>query len=287
LLGLLALAGLTACGDKVTVPAATTTPVDNTVHGVTVSPPSATMNVGDKVTFAASVNAGAGVTDRTVVWTTSNTNVITVDNTGAVTAKANGTASVIATSHADPTQSGAAVVTVGSGTGAIPTITVATVNQTICGALGQCNSVPANLANVFGQIDVTFNVDPAGQKLSEVDLILNCTGTGNSGTDTIVAKQTITSGNVVPAASAAAAPVTLSYNTATFNATNGATAFKNGPCQVKGKAITLAGTAPTTTTSASTLITLNNADLVIVATPLTTTPTAPQIASAVDANGLT
>src|SRR5437764_587308 len=69
LVGLLTIAGLTACGDKVTIPAPVTTPVGNVVHQVTVSPSAASINVGGTFTFAASVDADAGVSNRTVTWT--------------------------------------------------------------------------------------------------------------------------------------------------------------------------------------------------------------------------
>jgi len=68
LIGLLGVASLTACGDKVNVVGPTTNAADNQVHGVTVTPTSAPMNIGDKLTFVASVNAGPGVTDKTVTW---------------------------------------------------------------------------------------------------------------------------------------------------------------------------------------------------------------------------
>jgi len=110
LVGLLTLAGLTACGDKVTVPPQTTTPVGTVVHRVTVTPDNLQLKVGDKVTLAASVDADAGVTDRTVTWSSSNTAVATVDATGLVTAVAGGNATIIAKSKADANVSGAAAV---------------------------------------------------------------------------------------------------------------------------------------------------------------------------------
>ena len=81
-LGVFAFAGLTACGDKI-VQGTWNTAVDSVVHSVTVSPSSVPgMKIGDKVTLAASVDAGAGVTDRTVQWSSSNTAVVTVDAAG-------------------------------------------------------------------------------------------------------------------------------------------------------------------------------------------------------------
>lgn len=263
--GLLAIAGLTACGDKVTVPQQTnvTTAPDSTVHSVTVSPAQLNLNVGDKATLAASVDAGAGVTVRTVTWSTSNAAVATVDaNTGVVTAVAAGNATIIAKANANNAVQGAAAVTVaGVGTPVTATVTISSINSTTCG-LGGCNSVPANLGNVMGQLDVTLNVDPGSQKLAGVDLLMNCNAAANfpATSDTVVATQNLSAASTSVAAEAAAAPVTLSFNTAQFNSTTGATAFKNGQCILKARARTSTGQQ---VASSNTQITLANADVAI------------------------
>ena len=273
--GLLALAGagITACGDKVTVPPATKT--DSVVHSVTVSPPSANLNIGDKFQFGASVDAGPGITDRTVVWSSSNSAVATVDQTGLVTAVAAGNASIVAKSKADQTVSGAASVTVAAVVHA--TVNIGQINQTNCQLFGSCSSVPAQLGNVANQLDVTLNVDPGTEKVSEVDLLMNC-----GGADTLVGKQTFSSADVAPAVDESSSPVTISFNTAAFNPATGAVAFKNGVCTLKAKAITTTGTQSAVS---STQLTLNNAN-VVVAT-LTTTPGTGQNATATDGSGLT
>jgi hypothetical protein len=142
------------------------------------------------------------------------------------------------------------------------------------------------LASVAGQIDVTFNVDPGTQTLSEVDLVMNCTGPGNSGTDTVVATQSLTSSAIAAQREADASAIAVSFNTATFAAATGAVAFKNGSCAVKGRAVTLSGTTATKTQSGTTQITLTNADVVVIAPAISTTPTGVQLASATGANGL-
>src|SRR5262249_13332897 len=99
----------TACGDKVNV---TGPAKDSRVQSVLVSPPGPVpMKIGDKVTFAASVTGGPDLTNKAVTWKSSATNIATVDNNGVVTAVSGGTASIIATSVANTTVSGAAVVT--------------------------------------------------------------------------------------------------------------------------------------------------------------------------------
>ena len=251
-----AATALTACGDKVNVQGPQ---LDSVVHSVTVSPASVpNMKIGDKVTLAASVDAGSGVSDRTVVWSTSNAAVATVDQGGVVTAVAGGTTSIIAKATANPAVQGAAVITVGANVAA--TITIANVNQTTCSFLGNCNSVPANIAAIMGQIDVTMNVDPGTQTLTGVDLIMNCSGTGNSATDTVVASQNLGADKAPIAGEAAAAPVQLSFNTASFNATTGAVSFRNGNCILKGRARTAAGTQSGSNTETLVLV---NPDVII------------------------
>lgn len=255
--GLLAIASasITACGDKVTVPPPAAT--DSVVHSVTVSPPSANMNVGDKVQFGASVDAGAGISDRTVKWSSSNSAVATVDQTGLVTAVAAGTASILATSNANTQVSGAAVVTVSAGTPAA--LSFSSFTQTQCDPFtGVCNTAAANLNNVANQLDVNVNLDAGTQKVTEVDLIMNC-----GGADTIVAKQTFASADVAPEVEASASVIDLPVNTAAFNATSGAPAFKNGACTLKTQAVVAGGKI---VANASQGITLNNIDGVIVVT---------------------
>ena len=243
LVGLLTLAGLTACGDKVTVPPPTSNPAGTVVHSVTVSPNVVSnLNIGDKITLAASVDADAGVTDRTVTWSSSNTAVATVDASGTVTAVAGGNATIIAKSKADPNVSGAAAVSVLQTV--VATVTVGQINQTVCVVGGACTSIPANLSNVANQLDVTLNVDAGTQKIAGVDLIMNC-----GGADTVVATQNLASAAVAPvAAEESNAPVTLSFNTAAFTAANGQVAFKNGACTIKGRVRTTAGTQTASST---------------------------------------
>ena len=257
-----------ACGDKVTVPPAVITPTPTpgtAVLSVTVSPSSVSLAVGDKVTMAATVVAEAGQTNRGVTWSSSDATIASVDANGVVTAVKSGNTTIIAKSAANPTVSGAAAVSVAT---TLPTtVTISSINVTTA-----AGSVPANLGNVAGQIDVTLNVDAGSARLTAVQLVMNCTGPGNSGVDTVVAQQTIAANLAAAAEAEAQAPVTISFNTATFNATTGAPAFRNGACTIKARAVTAAGTQ---VASSSTSITLNNADVVtgsITATKSSTDP---------------
>jgi hypothetical protein len=267
----LSVAGLTACGDKVNV---TQPAPDSAVTQVTVSPASQNMNVGDKITLVATVVAGPQQTNRNVTWTSSDATVASVDNAGVVTANKGGVATIIATSAANPAIKGNAVITVAAQV--LATVSIGQINQTKCDVFGSCTSVPAVLNNVANQLDVTLNVDAGTQKISEVDLIMNC-----GGADTIVQKQTFSTADVAPDAEDASAPTTLSFNTAAFNPTTGAVAFKNGQCTIKAKAITTAGTQ---SASGTQQLTLNNTDTV--AATIATAPVGSQKASAPDGTGL-
>ena len=267
LAGALAIAGLTACGSS----KENTQPLVPTA--VTVTPASANMNVGDKLLFVATVTADPSVTNRAVTWTSSNPAVATVDANGNVTAVAGGTTSIVASAAAAPTVQGAAVVTVGAVVQ--PTVTISSINHTVAGT----GSVPVDQSNVSGQVDVLVNVDPGTQKVSTVSLIATV-----NGKDTVVQTATVASQSVAPGASDASSIVTLSFNTAAFNAATGVVAFKNGPIGIKASAVTSGGTI---VASSSQTLTLNNTDFVsLAAGAVTTTPSAGQSAAASDPSGL-
>lgn len=261
LVGLLAVAGLTACGDKVQtsqITLTTTPPAAGVVHSVTVSPASVTINVGGTAQLAASVDADASVTDRTVTWTSSDATVATVSTSGLVTGVKAGTVTIVASSKASPTVQGAAAVTVGGGSNVVPTVTISSLNTTVC--TPTCTSVPANLQNfgtggapaTTGQLDVILNVDSQGQPLKSVSATLKC------GTDSLTQTQTVSGAAAPLNADASSAPVTFSFNTTQFNSTTGVAALHNGTCAISASAATAAGTQSATT---SQQLTLNNADV--------------------------
>jgi len=248
LVGLLTVAGLTACGDKVNVVAPQSPTVSSVVHSVTVSPNTiANLQVGSSVTLAASVDADAGVTTRTVTWSSSDATVASVDAGGKVTGVKSGTVTITAAATADPNVKGAAVVTVTPNAGtAIPTVTISQLNV-LNPATG--TEIPAQLNNVFGQLDVVLNVDANGGVLKTITATLKC------GTDSLTTTQSVGSNLAPIAADAAAAPVTLSFPTAQFSAA-GVAALHNGTCQVSAIATSASGTQSTAANSAQ--FTLNN-----------------------------
>jgi uncharacterized protein YjdB len=109
------LVAVAACGDKLyPAPDAGLPPADKTVYAVFVSPSSAAVVAGGTTSFTASVDAGAGVANRAAVtWSSSDTTVARVATDGKATGVKPGTASIKATSVADPKVFGTATVTVG------------------------------------------------------------------------------------------------------------------------------------------------------------------------------
>ena len=84
-----------------TTKASTTTPPPVPVATVTVSPASATLDIGATSQLSATTRDANGnvLTGRVVTWTSANTAIATVSATGLVTAKAGGTTQVTATSE--------------------------------------------------------------------------------------------------------------------------------------------------------------------------------------------
>lgn len=113
----LALAGLMAACDSTPstpTPAPAPTPPAPTpqVQSVTVAPSSASVQAGQTTTLTATVNADAGVTNRSVTWSSSDTAIATVNADGVVTGVAAGSATIRATSAANTSISGTSAITV-------------------------------------------------------------------------------------------------------------------------------------------------------------------------------
>ena len=210
-------AGVIGCHDR------TGSPEEPWPYGVVITPPSANLNLGDRLTLVASVFPRPGQS-RQATWATANASVATVNaTTGEVTAVGTGTTNITATSVADTTLRAVAPITVGS------------VGFTLLISRIEHDGVDANLTNVFGQIDVFVLVDLSPQNIAKVDLLLNC-----GGADTVAAVQSIAT------TASGTQSIMLSFNTA---------GFKNGPCALKTRATTTTGTI---VASSATAITLNN-----------------------------
>jgi len=141
----LLLAGIMAFGTAIVACDNSDTIVNPTPVSVSVTPPAATINVGESITLAASVTADEN-TAKTVTWTSSNAGTASVDGTGKVTGLKAGTVTITATSTADASKAAAAAITVNAGPVNVnPTIAINSVTQ---------NGAPANLLGAAGQLDV-------------------------------------------------------------------------------------------------------------------------------------
>lgn len=306
ILATLSLAALAACGDKITLvdPPAPAAPA---LRSITLTASDKALTVGQTFQFGANVVADPGFAGSTAVtWTSSNQSAATVSGTGLVTAVAAGSTLITATTT-DPNIKATATVTVTAVT--TPPIILATIalSQITQGVGNQCSGVAIDqnidLQNACGQVNVTVSYDPGTQRPSQIDLILRPTGTTGA-SDVVCDSRSI--GNATPNVGENAADldvinVVMNCNTAAFNVPgqtavvagqpNGTVRFRNGSYQLIAR-LTVAGQTPgsgTSTTAATTTITLNNTDNFYVGAGnniITNTPSAGQIASALAANGL-
>ena len=263
LLGLalgVAVLGMTACEskDEIVIP----TP-ENPI-AVSLVPDALTLEVGETGQLVAVVSGGPAGTDRTVTFTSSNDNVATVDGSGVVTAVGAGVTTITARSTADTNAADASAVTVTpEGTDAPPpTISIQSITT------GSLNT-PVNINNVFGQIDVTLNLDAApGSSISSIETLID---------GDVVCSQDFTSAEAALAIAASnelgaeAQPVEIvcSINTAAFDATTGEVTFDNGPRTLQARVV---GPDGTITASTSTDLVFNNINFISAAVSSTNGP---------------
>ncbi len=238
--GLVALGGLTACGDKIEIPVAPT-PTPEGVTSVSIVPQQATLSINQQQQFTATVIGGAAVTDFGVTWSSTDATVASVDANGMVKAVKAGTANIIATSKANTNFRAVAPVVV---TPDQPS----SVNFT--GLLGS-NGQAAQIDSVAGQVTAKFSVTQGtgSQRIDSVQVVMTC-GT----TSSVVYTQRYTSGTP-------GGPVEATFNTAAFNATTGAALYPNATgCQVFARGFSGGSNTPSTATP-STTINLKNRDV--------------------------
>jgi uncharacterized protein YjdB len=194
---------------------ATVTVTSAPVASVTVTPPSATVTVGQTVSLdAQTLDASGGVlTGRTVTWTTSAAAVATVSPTGVVTGVATGTATITATSEG---KSGTSTITVT----AVPVASVSVSPPTLSLQVGQTGTLAATTRdasnNVLTGRAVTWSssntgvatVAPNGTvtAVAPGSATITATSEGKSGTAAV----TVTA---VPVASVSVSPTSASLTT--------------------------------------------------------------------------
>jgi len=244
----LGVLGATACEDK--------TPIniepDVPPLTITVTPPSVEITEGQTAQLVAQVTGGEQGGDKSVTWASSNTSVATISANGnvvTVNGVAEGTATISATANADPNVTGAGVVKVNAAAGNVPpTISIKSITT------GATNT-PVVVNNVFGQIEITLNLDvPQGTQIDRVEVLAN-------GVE--IYRQGFSGAELSLAADEAQSAVELvaSWNTAKFDASALGTAgnvkgdYDNGPTEIVAQVI---GPQGTVTANTSQTITLNN-----------------------------
>jgi len=85
------------------------------VSNISITPKPVTLNVGETQTLTATIVPN-NATDKTITWSSSNSNVASVSSNGVVTAKATGTATITATSNNGKTATCSVTVTTSSAT---------------------------------------------------------------------------------------------------------------------------------------------------------------------------
>ena len=270
-----------ACGDKVNVVQPVT---PHAVHSVIVSPATLTLVVTQTATLTAAVTADSGAVVTPIVWSTSDATKVSVDQTGKVTAVA--VTPGVAVCAAVGGAQGCASVIVSAGTGTNPaTVSIASITA---GAL--FIPVPVPPAAVAGQINVTLNVSANSVALDSVIVTVD---------GATAAKQTFSAAQAAALISISAmtadqvtpppSTIVLSFNTGNFNPTTGAVSYKNGLHNIGAKSfgnfVSFTGTKTPTTSTAAQVIQLLFGNVSGFIGAMTITPTAPQIASAVDGAG--
>ncbi|MGH7500939.1 MAG: Ig-like domain-containing protein [Longimicrobiales bacterium] len=242
-----------ACEDKTDV----VIPPDIDPILVNVVPDAISIQVGESQQLVASVTGGEATTDRSVTWASSNTNVATVDASGNVTGVANGTSTVSATSVADVNAKDAASVTVEPGS-APPSLSIKSITTF-------ATNIPVALNNVFGQIDITMNLEaPPGSQISTLNTYVT-----NGTNETLVCSQEFSSASVAALTGDEAqdqAEIICSVATNAFTGEAGVdpeatVTFENGPgYKVKAEIVGPQGTITAQVASAE--MTFNNTNFI-------------------------
>lgn len=211
--------GLAACGDDVTVTQPPAPPAVPNITSFTVAPAAVTLVPGQTVQTSYNLQLAPSLTG-TVAYVSSATTVATINGTGLITAVAPGSTVITATATSGGQTS---VATIGVTVNAVApaSISIASVTQGLL-------TLPVNLSNVNGQIEINVNFNPGGQL---IDSVVSYIGTKRAAVQSF-------SPNAIPPVG----PISMSVNTANFRknfnqagvATTGATQvdFLNGPTTI-------------------------------------------------------
>lgn len=252
-----------ACGDKVNIVQPGPTVVTAGVSAVSVAPGTATMSVGQTVSFSAVVTA-TGTAATTVTWASTDAARVSVSAAGVATAvAATPGVAICATSTVNTNAKGCASVAVSAAATTVPaSVSIAS----ITGAGGL--NTPVNPLAVVGQIDVSLNVNPGTQTVSKIVVVV---GTVRADSQTFTAAQAASLRYVADEAAASQTDATVanqstfpqivfSINTAAITSTaTGAVRWTNGAQQVSVQLFT-SGSTTAATATAQTSLTFVNVD---------------------------
>jgi trimeric autotransporter adhesin len=179
------------------------------VASVAVQPQNANLAQGSSVQFVATVKDANGtvVTDRVVVWTSSNDAVASVSPGGVVTGKAAGTATITATSEG---VSGSSAVTITATVAAVASVTVDPPTASV--SIGQTTTLAATVKDASGNVltgrSVTWSTSNSGVAtvsssgevtgVSAGSTTITATSEGKSGTATVTVVVPVASVTVQP-----------------------------------------------------------------------------------------
>lgn len=258
-----------ACGDKVNiVQPDTNTTVTSGVTAVAVAPGTATMSIGNTVSFTAAVTA-TGTAATTVTWSSSDASKVSVSATGVATAvAATPGVAICATSTVNTGAKGCASVVVSSAPQTIPA-TVSIASITVAGNLNN----PVNPLNTVGQIDVRANVSPGTETVDRVVVLVGTTRADSQTFTAAAAAALRYAADQAIAEQSAFPPILFSINTAKFSPTTGVPTWTNGNYNISVVLYVKGNTAARATATYQTPLTFANANTFIgTATLSGTTP---------------
>ncbi len=163
-LSLGALTALGACGDDVTVPVAPEAPVV-----VSITPPNATMNIGESLNFAVQITGGSKTTPPTLTsCTSSNTAVATAAvQTGACRVTAVSSGNVTVTALASTGGAAAASINVAPAAAAIGNLTTSPTSATL--GVGQTLTIVPNVTKPTAAVVVVYAYSTSSSAIAGVN----------------------------------------------------------------------------------------------------------------------
>ncbi|MBL0169150.1 MAG: Ig-like domain-containing protein [Gemmatimonadaceae bacterium] len=179
-LSLGALTALGACGDDVTVPVAPDAQVV-----ISITPPNATMNIGEALNFAVQITGGSKTTPPTLTGCSSSNNAVATAavQTGACSVAAVASGNVTITATASTGGQAAASVTVAPAAAAISNLTTSPTTASI--SVGQTLTIVPNVSKAAASVVVTYGYATSNSAIATVNATTGAVSAVAPGTATI------------------------------------------------------------------------------------------------------